>query len=247
LISDAPDAGAVRDALSNSGDGPFKVEWVRSRADGIERLTGRSHGKAAGAGAAAARRAAASAPHRNGACEVVAVLVDLFLPDSSGLDTFAQLFRAAPQIPILILSAVQHEEVARLAVRQGAQDYFLKGHLDDHLLPKTLRTIIERAAGAEALYEEQERARVTLDSIADAVISTDPSGRVTYLNAVAERMTGWTRREASGHRVDEVFQAVDGATGEDVRNTMELAVRDDTTVGLTSNRVTDQDEVAVPD
>jgi diguanylate cyclase (GGDEF)-like protein/PAS domain S-box-containing protein len=234
LISDAPDAGAVRDALINSGDSPFKVEWVRSRADGIERLTSRS--------ARRATNAETTAPHRKSAGDVVAVLVDLFLPDSSGLDTFAQVFRAAPQIPILILTAAQHEDVARLAVRQGAQDYFLKDHLDGHLLPKTLRTIIERAASAEALYEEQERARVTLDSIGDAVISTDLWGRVTYLNAVAERITGWTRSEASGRHVDEVFRAVGGATGEDVRNAMELAVREDTTVGLTPNCTSEQDD-----
>jgi diguanylate cyclase (GGDEF)-like protein/PAS domain S-box-containing protein len=236
LISDAADAGAVRDALINSCDGAFKVEWVRSRADGIERLASRSH--------AQATKAVTAAPRRKAAGDVVAVLVDLFLPDSSGLDTFAQLFRAAPQIPILILSAAQHEDVARLAVRQGAQDYFLKDHLDDHLLPKTLRIIIERAAGAEALYEERERARVTLDSIGDAVISTDLCGRVTYLNAVAERMTGWARREASGHQVQEVFRTVDGVTGEDVRNAMELAVREDTTVGLTPNCMSGHDDGA---
>jgi len=224
----------VRDALTNSGDGPFKVEWVRSRADAIGRLTSRNHAKAPGV-------ATAALPRKAGA-DVVAVLVDLFLPDSSGLDTFVQVFRAAPQIPILILSAAQHENVARLAVRQGAQDYFLKDHLDGHLLPKTLRTIIERAAGAEALYEEQERARVTLDSIGDAVISTDLWGRVTYLNAVAERMTGWTRGEALGRHVDEVFQAVDGATGKDVRNAMELAVREDTTVGLTPGSTSEHDD-----
>ncbi|MFL6603784.1 MAG: putative bifunctional diguanylate cyclase/phosphodiesterase [Steroidobacteraceae bacterium] len=236
MISDAPGAGALRDALINSGDGPFKVDWVRSRADGIERLSRRSRARAANPVTAAARRQAAGG--------VAAVLVDLFLPDSSGLDTFAQLFRAAPQIPILILSAAQDEAVARLAVRQGAQDYFLKDHLDEYLLPKTLRTIIERAAGAEALYEEQERARVTLDSIGDAVISTDLWGRVTYLNAVAERITGWTRREASGHGVDEVFGSVDGATGEDVRSAMELAVREDITVALTPNCTSEHDGVA---
>jgi diguanylate cyclase (GGDEF)-like protein/PAS domain S-box-containing protein len=233
LISDAPDAGAVRDALIDSGDTPFEVDWVRSRAEAIERLTGRSHAPAASA--------VTSAQCGKAAGDVVAMLVDLFLPDSSGLDTFAHLFRAAPQIPILILTAVQHEEVARLAVSQGAQDYFLKDHLDNHLLPKTLRTIIERAASTEALYDQQERARVTLDSIGDAVISTDLWGKVTYLNAVAERMTGWTRCEASGHYVDEVFRTVDGATGEDVRKAMEVAVREDTAVGLTPHCTSGQD------
>ncbi|MBV8804676.1 MAG: EAL domain-containing protein [Sinobacteraceae bacterium] len=225
MISDAADASAVRDALINSNDGPFKVDWVRSRADAVKRLTRASRRKEARAAGAL----------NGGGRNVVAMLVDLFLPDSSGLDTFAQLFHAAPEIPILVLSDTQHEDVARLAVHQGAQDYFLKNHLDDHLLPKTLRTIIERAESAEALYEEQERARVTLDSIGDAVISTDLWGRVTYLNVIAEKLTGWTRGEAAGRAIDEVFRAVDGASGDDVRRVMELAIRENTPVGLTSN------------
>ena len=56
--------------------------------------------------------------------------------------------------------------------------------------------MIERAANAEALFEEKERAEVTLNSIGDAVMSTDIWGNVTYLNAVAEVLTGWSRRDA---------------------------------------------------
>jgi diguanylate cyclase (GGDEF)-like protein len=59
-------------------------------------------------------------------------------------------------------------------------------------------------------------------------------------------MTGWTRREASGHHVAEVFRAVDGATGDDVRNAMELAVREDTTVCLTPNCTPGYDQAAEP-
>ena len=210
LISDSSDAKAVRDALLRSNDGLFEVDWVRSRADGLQRL---------GTTADAAQR-------------VVVVLAELFLPDSSGLDTFVQLLHAAPQIPILILADAQHEDVARLAVRQGAHDYFMKEYPDDSLLPKAVRTIVERADGAAALYEEQDRARVTLDSIGDAVITTDLLTRVNYLNAVAEKMTGWTRQEASSHRVEDVFAAVDGATGEEIRSAMELAIRDKMPVGL---------------
>jgi diguanylate cyclase (GGDEF)-like protein/PAS domain S-box-containing protein len=213
----------VRDALSNSHDRLFKVDWVRSRADALKRLAKASRRKEA--------RAVADVSSKS-AGEIVAMLVDLFLPDSSGLDTFVHLLRAVPHIPILILSDTEHEEVARQAVRLGAQDYFLKDRIDDHLLPKALRTIIERTESAEALYEEQERARVTLDSIGDAVISTDLWGRVTYLNGVAEKMTGWTREEAAGRPVEEVFRAVDGAAGKDVRSAMELAIRENTTVGL---------------
>jgi diguanylate cyclase (GGDEF)-like protein/PAS domain S-box-containing protein len=202
LVSDAADAKLVRDALLRSSEGRFDVDWVRSRGDALARLG-------------------------DGACaNIAAVLADLYLPDSSGLDTFARLHGAAPQIPLLILTDTQHEGVARIALRQGAYDYFLKGDHDDWALSKALHTIVERHEFAAVLYEEQDRARAALDAIGDAVISTDLDNRVTYLNAVAEKMTGWKRHEASGHKVDEVFRAVDGATGELVREAMELAMRD---------------------
>ncbi|MEO8467835.1 MAG: diguanylate cyclase [Gammaproteobacteria bacterium] len=61
---------------------------------------------------------------------------------------------------------------------------------------------------------ETERADAILESIADAVLSSDNAGNVTYLNSAAEAMTGWTRGEAEGHPVGEVLQIVDGATRE---------------------------------
>ncbi len=60
-------------------------------------------------------------------------------------------------------------------------------------------------ASAAALHEERERARVTLNSIGDAVVSTDFRGRVTFLNAIAETLTGWTLQRATGRPFDEVF------------------------------------------
>ena len=63
---------------------------------------------------------------------------------------------------------------------------------------------------------EKERAQVTLNSIGDAVLSTDIAGNVTYLNVVAERMTGWSREEAAGRPLEEVFRIIDGATREAV-------------------------------
>src|SRR5438128_270969 len=72
-------------------------------------------------------------------------------------------------------------------------------------------------------------------TIGDAVLSTDLSGRVTYLNAAAEAMTGWRREEAAGRPVTEVFHIIDGATREPAQNPMELAVQQNRTVGLTAN------------
>jgi diguanylate cyclase (GGDEF)-like protein/PAS domain S-box-containing protein len=170
---------------------------------------------------------------RKGAID--AVLVDLFLPDSRGIETFDRLFRAAPQVPILVLSTSPDEEIAKLAVQRGAQDYLLKARLDSYLLPKALGNMIERAANAEALFEEKERAEVTLNSIGDAVVSTDVWGAVTYLNVVAEAMTGWSRQDALGHPIDEVLQIIDATTREALEHPMMLAIRGNKSVGLTPN------------
>jgi DNA-binding NarL/FixJ family response regulator len=105
--------------------------------------------------------------------QVSAIAVDLCLPDSEGIETFDRLFRAAPQIPVLILSRPADENIAKLAIRRGAQDYLLLGPIDGPLLVRILNNMVERAAIVEELYDERERAQVTLNSIGDSVITTD--------------------------------------------------------------------------
>lgn len=168
---------------------------------------------------------------------IAAVLVDLFLPDSHGIETFDRLIQIAPHIPILVLSSVENEDVAKLAVQRGAQDYLLQARLDPYLLPKTINSMIERAANAEALFEEQDRAQVTLNSIGDAVISTDVAGHVTFLNVIAEGLTGWSRTEAAGRQFEDVFHIVDATTRETMSSPMDLAIRENRAVGLTPNCV----------
>ena len=84
---------------------------------------------------------------------------------------------------------------------------------------------------------ERGRAQITLDSIGDGVISTDRMGNVTYLNSVAEGLTGWTRDEAIGRVFTEVFRIVHGETREPVPNPMESAVRQNGAVGLPAHTV----------
>ena len=108
-------------------------------------------------------------------------------------------------------------------------------HHLDYSLPRALRNAIERHAVEDALYLEKERALVTLNSIGDAVLCTDISGKITYLNLVAETMTGWQREEATGKPLAEVFRIVDGATRRTARDPMEMAVAQNKTVGLTVN------------
>ena len=209
LQDNAADATAIRRALSESSDQFFQIESVRSLSEGLSWLAGKS--------------------------PVSAIVLDLFLPDSSGIETFDKLLLAARQIPILVLTNSHGEALAKLAVQRGAQDYLLKERLDSYLLPKTLDSMIERAANAEALFDEKERAQVTLNSIGDAVVSTDVEGHVTYLNVVAEAMTGWPLQQAKGLPLETVFRIIDGTTRAAVKNPMKLAILENKTVGLTPN------------
>lgn len=95
---------------------------------------------------------------------------------------------------------------------------------------KAVEAVLQRAE--EALFDEKERAQVTLNSIGDAVLATDIGGCVSYMNRVAESMTGWTAREALGQPLTEVFAVIDGTTRAVAANPAQRAVAEDKTVGL---------------
>jgi diguanylate cyclase (GGDEF)-like protein/PAS domain S-box-containing protein len=88
---------------------------------------------------------------------------------------------------------------------------------------------------ADAVGAVPDDAKAMLDSIGDAVLSTDLAGNVTYLNPVAERMTGWSMSEAAGRPSQEVMRIIDGESREPLRSPMMLAVRRDTNVGVSEN------------
>ncbi len=80
-------------------------------------------------------------------------------------------------------------------------------------------------AAMEDLFRERERARVTLECIGDAVISTDARGCVTYLNTVAEQLTGWSRDEAIGQLLARVFRVVDADRGRPILDPADRAMK----------------------
>jgi diguanylate cyclase (GGDEF)-like protein/PAS domain S-box-containing protein len=82
---------------------------------------------------------------------------------------------------------------------------------------------------------DREQAEATLNSIGDAVLSTDTEGRVVYLNLAAEAMTGWSREAAVGRHAEEVFRLIDRGTRDVAPNPMTLAIRLNKTVGLAAN------------
>ncbi len=87
------------------------------------------------------------------------------------------------------------------------------------------------------LARERELLRITLASIGDAVISTDAAGRVTFLNAVAETLTGWTQAEAVGQPLPEVFRIVNEQTRQPAENPALRALREGVIVGLANHTI----------
>jgi len=124
LIQDALDEGALDPTL----DGPsLRLEQVDRLAPALARL-------------------------RTG--EIDVVLLDLSLPDSHGFDTFVRLERVARGTPIVVLSGLDDEAMAIRAVREGAQDYLVKGRVDGKTLTRSIRYAVERK------HAEEERARL---------------------------------------------------------------------------------------
>jgi diguanylate cyclase (GGDEF)-like protein/PAS domain S-box-containing protein len=142
---------------------------------------------------------------------VTAMLLGLDLPDSLGLAAFESLRQAAPQCPILIVSGPADEQSAQRAVEQGAEDYILDEDLDNYRLAKAVRNMLARALLDEASFSDSERAEVTLNSIGDAVVSVDVHALVTFLNPVAQFLTGWSAEEALGRPVDEILRITDSS------------------------------------
>ncbi len=95
--------------------------------------------------------------------------------------------------------------------------------------------LLARRRAEEALREQSEWLRVTLASIGDAVISTDGDGRVTFMNGVAETLTGWPRAEAVGRPLPDVFHVVHDHTRQPVENPAPLALHEGRSVGLANH------------
>lgn len=90
---------------------------------------------------------------RLAAGDIDVVLLDLSLPDSDGFDTFAKTHARAPQVPIVVLSGAGSEALAMRTVREGAQDYLVKGEVNGHLIARAIRYAIARKRTEEALRE----------------------------------------------------------------------------------------------
>ena len=102
---------------------------------------------------------------------------------------------------------------------------------------KIARDITEQVRARAQIAELAERLRITLGSIGDAVIATDPKGAVTYMNPVAEDLTGWPLADAAGKPLPDVFRIVNEETRKTVENPVSKVLREGGVVGLANHTV----------
>ena len=102
----------------------------------------------------------------------------------------------------------------------------------DRTVSDLQKEIAERGRAETALFEEKGRIEVTLASIGDAVITTDVAGQVDYLNRSAEQLTGWSKGEAAGRNLRQVFHIIDESSRDPIEDPVQRCVQDGKIVGL---------------
>jgi len=172
LVEDNPgDARLIQEFLSDAEVTSFQIEVVKRLSDSLEALSGRRFD---------------------------VVLLDLSLPDSSGLETLAKVLSNTQHVAIIVLTGLSDEGLALEAMRKGAQDYLVKDHVDEHLLSRAIRYAIERKRTEEALRESEEKYRTILESIEDGYYEVDIAGDFTFFNDSMCRILGYTKDELMG-------------------------------------------------
>ena len=124
-----------------------------------------------------------------------AVLLDLSLPDSTGMETLQRVTSHVPRIPVVVMTGLADEDTAMLAVQSGAQDYLIKGQVDGRLLTRSIQYAIQRKRTEEALRESEERFRLVVQSAPSAMIVVDKEGKITLANRQAEELFGYSTDE----------------------------------------------------
>jgi diguanylate cyclase (GGDEF)-like protein/PAS domain S-box-containing protein len=170
IESNPADARLIKDALRNE-EAVFRVVWVASLAEALTYL--------------------AKNP-------IEIILLDLLLPDGNGLDAFDKVIAAAPEALILVLSAASDDKLMRAAMKRGAHDYFAKGHIDAHWLPRALNYILERKVSRTALHDSDERFRAMSDASPLGIFVSDAQGNCIYTNAAYHTISGQTLEETLG-------------------------------------------------
>ncbi|KAF5044542.1 Adaptive-response sensory-kinase SasA [anaerobic digester metagenome] len=125
--------------------------------------------------------------------EVEVVLLDL--ADGRGAGIVGRLREAAPETPIIVLTAANDDPVVSDAMERGAQDYLVKGKTDAELLCRAVRYALEHRRAARALRHSEETYRRLVENLNEGVVAVDEAGIITFANPAMEEILG---RSAGG-------------------------------------------------
>jgi len=171
------------------------------------------------------------------------LLLDLEMPVVSGFDIL-RLIKELPKfcdIRTIVITSHSDPAIEEEALSLGAIDFISKplnltlcrmrveNHINLLVQNKAIR------ATKAALAAEKEQLRITIDSIADGVISTDENACITYLNPVAQRLTGWSQISAKGRHIEDVMVLQDATTKNKSINPLTVALRENRTVAMAIN------------
>jgi len=130
--------------------------------------------------------------------DVDVVLLDLNLPDSNGLETLTRVSTEFPLTPIIVMTSVDDEALAVQAVRQGAEDYLVKGQIESTLLRRALVYAIERKRLQYALERSEQRYRLIVETANEGIWLNDVGGKVTFANQRAADIFGYSLDDVMG-------------------------------------------------
>ena len=169
LIEDSPlYTRLLEQILDREANNPFGLEKANSLANGLRLLA------------------------QN---DIDVILLDLSLPDSSGLETLLQVQKEFPHLPIVILSSLDDDELTLQAIHEGAQDYLVKGQFNGQLLVRSLRYAIERKQIQEALRESEERYTLAARGANDGLWDWNLRSYKIYFSARWREMLGYEEHE----------------------------------------------------
>ncbi len=151
-------------------------------------------------------RTIADAIRRLGGDPIDVVLLDLVLPDSSGLDSYRRLQEAYPDHPLVVITGVDNEDWAIEAIKGGAQDYLLKDDLHGQALVRSLRYAVERLGAAAEIRDAQRFVNSIVENIPNMIFVKDAQDlRFIRFNRAGEELLGYSRLELLGRNDYDFF------------------------------------------
>lgn len=193
LIEDSPqEARLIQEEVSDLMDASFELTWVDRLSKGIEKLNEK---------------------------KMDVILLDLTLPDSTGIETLFKIQAYEPKIPIIVLTRLYDEGIANEALKHGAQDYLFKGQIDASLLARSIRYALERYKILMDLEYYSKKAQASeirfrnlVEKNPNGILIVNREGIVLFANQQAGNILGKKVRELEGETF--LFPLVSGQTRE---------------------------------